>query len=192
MSILKKGIFTLNLGLLQIQTEISEEDRQCAWELYTEICTRLALTGKKKDPECKDFSGEVLIESLESVYSFFKEARKIMRKFPVGKLERNVRKHLGVLINDLMVNVLRPFLEKWQADFRHWWNNCDENLKKLPPFERQKKYPRYKEFINDWRNMRLLMRELQKELVKAYLLVDVDKASRFLPMNRCEVKKRRI
>ena len=52
-----------------------------------------------------------------------------MRKFPVGQLKKNKTKHLGVLINDLMVHVLRPFLEKWQAEFRHWWNHCDEKLR---------------------------------------------------------------
>jgi hypothetical protein len=171
---IKRGGFSLNLGLLKVQADISEDDRQCAWELYAEICTRLSLTGKRYDPECKDFSGEVLVESLDSVHTFFREARGIMRKFPVGQLKRNKTKHLGVLINDLMVHVLRPFLEKWQADFRHWWNQCDDRTKKLPPFVRQKKYPKYKEFIEDWRNMRLLMRELQAALIKAYNLVDVD------------------
>lgn len=183
MSEIKKGSFSLNLGFIQVQADISEEDRQCAWELYTEICTRLSLTGKKDDPVCKDFSGEVLSESLDSVHVFFGETRGIMRKFPVGRLESDKTKHLGVLINDLLVHVLRPFLEKWQADFRHWWKlaESDEHLRVLPPFERQKKYPKYKALLRDWRNMRLLMRELQAALVKAYVLVDVDEASKLLP-----------
>lgn len=171
---IKKGNFSLNLGFLQVQAEISEEDRQCAWELYAEITTRLSLTGKRDDPECKDFSGEVLVESLDSVHAFFKEARGIMRKFPVGQLKKDKTEHLGVLINDLMVHVLRPFLEEWQADFRHWWDSCDSKLKKLPPVERQKKYPKYDEFVEDWRDVRLLMRELQSAIVKAYMLVDVN------------------
>ena len=176
---LKRGIFSLNVGLLKLQAEISEEDRQCAWELYTEICTRLSLTGKRDDPECKDFSGEVFVEGLDSIHTFFRETRSIMRKFPVGQLKPNKTKHLGILINDLMVNVLRPFLEKWQADYRHWWNQVSD--KKLPPFERQKKFPKYKEFINDWRNLRLLMRDLQTEIVKAYSLVDVNEVKKLLP-----------
>lgn len=181
MSEIKKGNFSLNLGFLQVQADISEDDRQCAWELYTEIATRLSLTGKRNDSECKDFSGEVLVESLDSVHSFFREARGIMRKFPVGQLKKNKTKHLGVLINDLMVHVLRPFLEKWQADFRHWWNQCDEKTKKLSPFERQKCYIHYKEFIEDWRNVRLIMKGLQSELVKAYKLVDVNQINKLLP-----------
>lgn len=178
---IKKGSFSLNLGLLKVNADISEEDRQCAWELYTEITTRLSLTGKRTDPECKDFSGEVLVESLYSVHAFFREARGIMRQFPVGQLKKNRTKHLGVLINDLMVHVIRPFLEKWQADFRHWWDQCDEEIKKLSPFERQKYYSHYKKFIEDWRNVRLIMRELQSELVNAYELVDVNQIKNLLP-----------
>jgi hypothetical protein len=107
-----------------------------------------------------------------------------MRKFPVGQIKKNETKHLGVLINDLMIHVLRPFLEKWQADFRHWWGQCDEKTKKLPPFERQKQYPYYKEFIDDWRNVRLIMRALQTELVNAYKLVDVNQIDKLLPKNK--------
>lgn len=171
---IKKGSFSLDLGLLKVNADVSEDDRQCAWELYTEIATRLSLIGKLGDPDCEDFSGEVLAESLDSVYSFFRESRGIMRKFPVGQLKKNNTQHLGILINDLMVRVLRPFLEKWQADFRHWWDQCDEKSRKLSPFVRQTKYPEYKEFIEDWKNVRSIMRELQAELVKAYKLVDVN------------------
>lgn len=183
MAEIKKGGLSLNLGFLQLQADISEDDRQCAWELYSEICTRISLTGKRENHDCKNFSGEVLSESLDSVHAFFRETRGIMRKFPVGRLGRNKTKHLGVLINDLIVHVLRPFLEKWQADYRHWWKQAeaDEYLRILTPFERQKKYPKYKSFLKDWRNMRLLMRELQLALVKVYALVDVDAAAKLLP-----------
>jgi len=183
MAEIKRGGLSLNLGFLQVQADISEEDRQCAWELYSEICTRISLTGKRDDPSCGNFCGEVLSESLDSVHAFFRETRGIMRKFPVGRLERDNTKHLGVLINDLMVHVLRPFLEKWQADYRHWWKQAesDGNLKMLSPFDRQKKYPKYKNFLKDWRNMRLLMRELQSALVKAYSLVDVTESKKLLP-----------
>ena len=178
MTVIKEGSFQLNLGLLQLSTKVDEQDRQCAWELYTEITTRWALVGKCKDGECKDFAGEVLSESLDSVHKFFGEARKIMRQFPVGKLQKKRKKkrekesHLGVLINDLMNNVLRPFLEKWQAEYRYWYEHQANQDK--PPFERQKGFPGYDEFLKDWGDVRKLMRALRKELVKKYELVDVE------------------
>lgn len=188
MTILEKGSFSLNLGFLQVGADVSEADRQCAWELYTEITTRLSMVGKCNDPKCSDFSGEVLSESLDSVHAFFREARKIMRKYPVGQLERKKTKegHLGVLINDLMNNVLRPFLEKWQSDFRHWWEN--ESNSKLPPFKRQEQYPHYKDFLKDWSDVRSIMRGLRKELIKKYQLVDVEKLA---TERRKEEKKKR-
>ena len=94
-----------------------------------------------------------------------------MRAFPVGRLERDVQNHLGVLINNVMVDVLRPFLEKWQADYRHWWEH--HSNPKLPPFERQTQYPRREEFLRNWSDVRKLMRALQHKLVKRYRLVEV-------------------
>jgi len=86
---LTKGSFSLNLGIVQIGGELADEDRQCAWELYTELSTRVAVTGKSDDPDCVDFGGELYVESLDSLYMFFREARGIMRRFPAGRLSTN-------------------------------------------------------------------------------------------------------
>lgn len=171
MAVLSKGSFSVNLGLVKLSGDLSDQDRQCAWELYTELSTRVALTGKQGDPKCVDFSGEVYAESLDSVYAFFQEARRIMRSFPVGKLERDVQNHLGVLINNVMADVLRPFLEKWQVDYRHWWEH--QSNPQLLPFQRQLEYPKLKEFLKDWSDVRKIMRGLQQKLVRAYRLVEV-------------------
>ncbi len=171
MSVMTKGSFSLNLGIVKLGVELAEHDRQCAWELYTEIATRLALTGKKDDSKCSNYEGEVYAESLGSVYAFFQEARRIMRKFPVGKLKGDVRNHLGVLINNIMIDVLRPFLEKHQARYRYWWER--KSNPKLPPFERQKEYPRLKEFLQDWSNVRKLMKAVLRKLQQVYKLVQV-------------------
>lgn len=171
MPTLSKGGFSLNLGFVQLSGDLTDDDRQCAWELYTELATRVAVTGKKDDPECKNFDGELYNESLLSLYKFFQEARLIMRKFPVGRLGGNQQNHLGVMIARVMSEVLRPFLEKWQVDFRHWWEyESDQNI---PPLERQKAFPRIDAFLNDWSAVRWLMRQLQQELINVYKLVEV-------------------
>src|SRR5262249_26057477 len=85
MPTLTKGSFSLNLGIVKLGGDLSDDDRQCAWELYTELSTRVAVTGKADDPDCVQFGGELYIESLDSLYNFFWEARGIMRKFPVGR-----------------------------------------------------------------------------------------------------------
>jgi hypothetical protein len=174
MAVIKKGTFAIDIGFVKLGADFEESDRQCAWELYTELATRVALTGKTKDSDCTDFSGEVYSESLSSLYAFFGEARKIMRNFPVGTIgQLKVENHLGAMIHRSMRDVLRPFLETWQADYRHWWEHeADLNL---PPFERQQAYPRLKEFISNWSDVRAIMRAIQDELVIAYKLVDVTK-----------------
>ena len=171
MAVLEKGNFTLNLGLIRLSGTLSDLDRQCAWELYTELSTRVAVTGKDIDLECKDFTGELYIESLQSLFKFFQESREIMKKFPVGKLEKNNKNHLGVLIYRILRDVLRPFLEKWQVEYRHWWEN--KSNPRLPPMERQREFPQHEEFISDWTSLRWLMRKTQVQLVETYKLVDI-------------------
>lgn len=93
-----------------------------------------------------------------------------MRSFPVGRIEKAGKNHLGIVINNTMLKVLRPFLEKWQANYRHWWEN--ESNPNLPPFKRQAQFPKIKEFLDDWCKVRTYMKSLEKELVKTYKLVN--------------------
>ncbi|MGN7614028.1 hypothetical protein ACQZV8_18315 [Magnetococcales bacterium HHB-1] len=172
MATITKGSISLNFGLVRVTGDLSDDDRQCAWELYTELHTRVALVGKSSDPDCTEFEGELLIESLESVYKFFTEARGIMRKFPVGRLAINNSDNLGVLISKILSHVLRPFLEKWQVKYRHWWEHSSNP--RLPPMERQKEFPDYDDFISDWSNVRYVLRGVQKEIVSVYKLIDID------------------
>ena len=105
---ISEGSFSINFGVIKLTGKLSEQDRQCAWKLYTEIVTRVALSGKRRDATCSDFSGEVIAESLSSLHAFFQEARQIMKDFPVGKLNEQNQSHLGILIHDLLADVLRP------------------------------------------------------------------------------------
>ena len=171
MTTLTKGNFTVNLGFVRIGGDFSDEDRQCAWELYTEISTRVAIIGKSNDSKCKDFSGELYIESLASFYNFFQESRKIMRKFPVGHLPESTGNHLGILISNMISDVMRPFLETWQVNYRHWWEN--KSNPRLSPLDRQKEFPDVESFLEDWSNVRLLFREVKKELSRTYKLIEI-------------------
>lgn len=172
MAEIKKGNFSLNLGITKLSADLSEDDRQCAWELYTEIATRSSVSGKRGDDECRNFEGELLVESLNSLYAFFTECRQIMRKFPVGRIKDDNQKHLGCIIHDLLAHVLRPFLEKWQIDFREWWATDDK--KELAPFERQKMYPHYEDLMKDWSEVRKTVRKLERLLIKEYKLIDLE------------------
>ena len=75
-----------------------------------------------------------------------------MKEFPVGKLNEQNQSHLGILIHDLLADVLRPFLETWQADFRAWWEQ--QNHSSQSWFEVQEKYPRLKELLSEWAHLK--------------------------------------
>ena len=172
MSEISEGSFTINFGVVKLGGKLSEQDRQCAWQLYAEIVTRVAISGKRRDETSSDFSGEVITESLSSLHAFFQEARQIMKDFPVGKLKEKNQSHLGILIHDLLTDVLRPFLEKWQADFRVWWEQQDRS--KQSWFKLQETYPKYRELLDDWTHLRKLMRKLEHRLRDEYKLQRID------------------
>jgi hypothetical protein len=173
MATLKKLSASFDFIFVKLSADLDESDRQCAWEFFTELATRVAVTGKPKDTACEDFSGEIYVESLTSLYIFFGEARKIMRQFPVGKINASskIQNHLGALIYRVIRDVLRPFLEKWQAEYRYWWEYTSD--KALNPFERQDAYPRRDEMIADWVEVRAVMKTIQIKLIDTYKLVNV-------------------
>jgi hypothetical protein len=168
---IKEGSFGLNLGIFKLEGKLSEEDRQCAWELYTEIATRVAVVGKRADAACQDFSGELYADSLDSLYTFFRECRGIMRKFPVGKIASEGEEHLGVMINRIFAGVLRPFLEKWNGQYRAWWATAD---KTGSPYEKQQAFPNREAFLKDWSDVRKVMRAVEKTLREQYKLVPLE------------------
>jgi len=161
MATVTKGDFSLDLGFVKLGADLSDEDRQCAWELYTEIATRVAVVGKRLDKTCKDFTGELFSESLDSLYNFFRECRAIMRRFPVGRIKDPRQVHLGILINRILAKVLRPFLEKWSGRYRSWWATA---AKDGSPYELQKQFPECDQFLKDWSAVREIMRDVEVQL----------------------------
>jgi hypothetical protein len=167
-----KGEISLDLAFFKLGAELSDEDRQCAWELYSEIATRVAVVGKRADRDATNFSGELYLESLDSPYNFFRECRGIMRKFPVGRIKDPRQIHLGILINRILGRVLRPFLEKWNGDYRHWLNS--KMKPEYNPYEVQESYPKKEAFLKAWSDVRKVMREAEAALAEQYELVPLD------------------
>jgi hypothetical protein len=120
-----------------------------------------------------------------------------VKKVPVDQLKQNKDKHLGVIIAGMMAQVLRPFLEDWQVNYRYWWEH--KSNPRLAPLERQAEFPELAAFQKDWSSVRWLLRQLQKERVTTYELVDVSvekitlihhlKVCTLLKSQRCQQQK---
>jgi len=174
MPVFSNGSLSINLGIVSIGGTLSEADRQCAWELYCELVSRVALMGKENERGELVFTGELYDQSLDSLHAFFREARILMRRYPVGGITGNSKQnHLGFFIAALLEIVIRPFLEKWQASYRHWWQQECQRLPQTSPFERQRDYPRLEDMLADWRAVRRFCRDAAKELTRQFKLPDV-------------------
>jgi len=172
MATITKGSFSLDLAFFKLEAELSDEDRQCAWEFYTELATRIAVVGKRGDKTGENFEGELYAESFESLFNFFREARAIMRRFPVGRIKDFRQDHLGVFINRVLANVVRPFLEKWRGRYFAWYT--DQLRSGRSPYEVQKGFPDLKEMLQDWTALRFLMRRAEKTVASQYKLVQLE------------------
>jgi hypothetical protein len=71
-----------------------------------------------------------------------------------------------------LADVLRPFLEKWQADYRSWWEMQDKSNRTW--IDIQAEYPRNEELLSDWTNLRKLLRKLEHKLRDEYKLQAID------------------
>jgi hypothetical protein len=172
MATITKGSFSLDLAFFKLEAELSDEDRQCAWELYTEIATRVAVVGKRGDKSAANFDGELYAESFESLFNFFREARAIMRRFPVGRIKDPRQEHLGVFISRVLANLLRPFLEKWRGRYFAWYTDAIKSGRS--PYEVQQQFPALPEMLQDWTALRLIMRKAERTITAQYKLVPLD------------------
>jgi hypothetical protein len=174
MPVFSKSSFSINLGIVSIGGELSEEDRQCAWELYCEMVSRVAVVGKEDERGKLVFTGEVYSQSLDSLHAFVQEARALMRRYPVGRIPAgDAQNHLGFFIAALLELVIRPFLERWQAVYRDWWDNASAEGARRSPFERQEAFPELQTMLSDWRTLRRFCRLAAKDLTETFALPDV-------------------
>jgi hypothetical protein len=174
MPVFSKSSFSINLGIVSIGGELSEEDRQCAWELYCEMVSRVAVVGKQDERGELVFTGEVYSQSLDSLHAFVHEARALMRRYPVGRVPvGGADNHIGFFIAALLELVVRPFQEKWQAVYRHWWESADRDGRAPSPFALQKGFPELQSMLADWRDLRRFCRAAARELTITFRLPDV-------------------
>lgn len=154
------------LNFNKLGDDYHEHDRQFAWELYTELSTRVAVTGKANDPTCVNTDGELWFESFASLLAFCKELRILLRSFPASHSKGSP--NLGNLLLEITRVVLNPFLDKWRVDYLHWWEYASDKGK--PPVQRQLEYPKSQPMLVEWRELKMTMRAVQETVLKTYKL----------------------
>ena len=127
-------------------------NRRCAWEMITEINTRLLRADINFD--------EVLFsDCLKELEQFVHKARLIGKKTPVSPIEQ---RGLGKSIMTLLKETIYPFIQKWRNDFLFYWKHQGKNREN--PFLCQKAYPKYSLFLEEWQ-------ALQEEIDEYYISV---------------------
>ena len=82
------------------------------------------------------------------------------------------QEHLGIFINRMITNILRPFLEKWHHQYCAWWIHASKTEE--PQYQVQQRFPEREEFLADWSALRLIMRRVEVTLARQYKLVPLD------------------
>jgi len=120
----------------------NDEDVQIAHKLWTELTTRKAAIEIVEDED-------VIVEVYDSWYEIFTKTRELISEIPVSSIQQDSTKILIQIATDSLNKGLRPHLTKWQAKYRNWYKQQENELKTKTPQEVQKSYPEYDLLIED-------------------------------------------
>jgi hypothetical protein len=150
-------------GIGTIKLQPNWEDVQVAHKIWAELVTRKAAI--EIDPE-----NDVIVEVYDSWYALFQRMRQLLADVPSEciRTEKSTQKLVDVAVSTLNLG-LRPHLTKWQALFRNWWTNTQEELRNVSPQEHQRKFPQYQELVSE---MRLVNQQLIQYASQLKKLVD--------------------
>lgn len=133
----------------------NKDVKKIAHKAWTELITRkLALPF--------DQENDVIVEVYDSWYSIYNQFRTIIKEL-AGNNDAEVNKLVNLLI-DVLNTDLRNHLTKYQARFRKWYEKEIEKNSDEEPQEIQKKYPKYKEIVEDIKKVNIKIVELTNKL----------------------------
>jgi len=118
----------INAKFLELELQFNDADKNAAWELYTELLTRV--TTQYLQPEHGDEK-----RALESIYEIFPLTREIVRRNGRQCIEFS---KIGIVV---LNQVIRPFTAKWhglslQGAFENP-KSCEEFRKELRALQQQ-------------------------------------------------------
>lgn len=145
---------SIGVGGSTVNLSFSRKEQEIAYQLWVELGTRKISLPFEED-------NDVIVEMYDSWYSFFGIARDLLKDIPANVF---MKKSNLVSVTEGVLNCgLRPHLTKWQARFRKWYEaelKKEENIN-LDPQDIQKKYPKYKELIEDLQSTSAKMRNFR-------------------------------
>jgi len=159
----KYDVVSLNVQLGNVGNvtlKPNNEDIQIAHRIWTELMTR-------KAAQRIDIEHDVIIEIYNSWYALFGRVRQLISDIPGHLLRKEESTQKLVLIATQTLNEgLRPHLTRWNARFRHWYDNCPPKMKEDCPQDCQKQFPQYAELIADMMSVNEQLIQYANELEK--------------------------
>ncbi|PUU87344.1 MULTISPECIES: hypothetical protein [Halanaerobium] len=153
----------IGIGQGQIEVKPNNRDYQIAYQLWIEISTRQL-------GQPIDFDNDIIEEIYDSWYDFFGITRVLIKEIPVSCYQKyKSTKEIVEISFQVLNQILRPHLTKWQAKYRKWLNENKEKYSNKSPQEIQKKFPEYDELIKDLRetnNKLKAYKRLMEEIAK--------------------------
>ena len=142
----------IGLGQGKVVIKPNNYDYQIAYQIWVEVSTR-------KIGLSIDFENDVIEEIYNSWYEFFKITRELIKEIPVSRYQKSKSTQELVKIALEILNIsMRPHLTAWQAKYRKWLDEQENNHPNKHPQDIQKCFPQYRELISD-------MRKVNKQLM---------------------------
>lgn len=147
---------------------IDRNDQTIAWELYCELGTRVGVV--EFNPE-----EDIIINCIKSWYTFFNLTRKSLKNLRPPKkpsifsrlftfFKKDESEILSNIIIKLLNDQFRPFLRYWYPQFEFYWEN--EAEEKINPIERQKRFPKYEEIVEEISKLQTKLKQTAEALFK--------------------------
>ncbi len=149
---------SLPFGLGSVTYETSSDDRMIAWKMYVQLKTRKAALPF-------DEPHDVVADVHSSLYELFPVARELLSGMHLDDIARP--KGVAELILRTLNGGLRPYLTRWNACYRRWWEQQikDNTQDDKTPQQLQQQYPQYKELVEDLKRTNTGLSKFADELL---------------------------
>ena len=132
----------IGIGNVKATFKPNTTDRQIAYAIWVELATR------KIGLEI-DLEHDVISEVYSSWYAFFGVTRELVKEVPATKLDQQSTRDIVQLSVQILNEGLRPHLNRWQARFRHWYEQEIKGASGKSPQEVQQEFDGYEEPSTD-------------------------------------------